>query len=427
MTQPASLSGPTRRAVLGRGAALAAALALPGCGGAADRIDLWAMGSEATRLPQLFARALPALAGRVKVQALPWTAAHSKLLTSYAGGSLPLVGQLGNSWIAEMVALGAIRPVPERLAALLEDQFPAVIETNRVGGKLYGLPWYVDTRLQFYRKDLFARAGYAAPPARWDEWKIAAHKVLKSGGEGRFAVLMPLNENEHLLGIALSAKARLVRESGTRGAFSEPEFIAALEFYRSLFAERLAPVAAASEIANVWAEFARGTFAIYPSGPWTVGDMRQRLPARLKDKWGTAPNPGPEGIGAAPPGGSSLVLFTGHDNEGPGWEVITGLAGLEAQLALLEMTGDLPARRSAWERGGLAADPVMAAFATQLDHARPVPKLPEWERVVSEMQVVADHMVRGSFTLREAAAEMDRRADRLLAKRRWLLEKGRAA
>ena len=51
---------------------------------------------------------------------------------------------------------------------------------------------------------------------------------------------------------------------------------------------------------------------------------------------------------------------------------------------------------------------------------------PEWERIVTEMQIVAERMVRGEYTPRAAAAEIDRRADRLLEKRRWMIEQGRA-
>ena len=49
-----------------------------------------------------------------------------------------------------------------------------MVDTNRIGGRLMALPWYVDTRLQFYRRDLFERAGYAAPPAKWADWKARA-------------------------------------------------------------------------------------------------------------------------------------------------------------------------------------------------------------------------------------------------------------
>ena len=75
---------------------------------------------------------------------------------------------------------------------------------------------------------------------------------------------------------------------------------------------------------------------------------------------------------------------------------------------------------------GLQSDPIFQTFGAQLDNSRALPKVPEWERIVSEMQVVAERMVRGQFTVKEAAAEMDVRADKLLAKRRWMMEQGRA-
>ena len=74
----------------------------------------------------------------------------------------------------------------------------------------------------------------------------------------------------------------------------------------------------------------------------------------------------------------------------------------------------------------MANDHYIAAFEGQLARAEAVPKAPEWERIVTEMQIVAERMVRGEYTPEAAAAEIDRRADRLLEKRRWMMERGRA-
>lgn len=418
----------TRRQVAGALAALPLLPALGGCGARGDdRLTVWAMGSEAASLPALVQQAgWPAAAAPVAVQALPWTAAHEKLLTGFAGGSLPTVGQIGNSWIAEMAAIGAIAPVPDRATALFADQFAAVTDTNRIGGRAWAIPWYVDTRLQFFRRDLFARAGYAAPPLTWAEWKAALHRVKAVAGPGNFAVLLPLNEFEQLLTLALSAGAPLLRDRDSRGAFAEPAFTAALAFYKSLFDDGLAPVATATQIANLWDEFARGFFGVFISGPWTVGDLARRLPPAMQHRWGTAPNPGPTGMGSAAPGGSSLVVFAGSDHGAAGWDLIGRLLSPDSQLSLHRATGNLPARRSVWDAAGLARDPVVAPFAAQLDRARALPKVPEWERIVTEMQVVAERMVRGEFSVDAAAREIDRRADRLLEKRRWMLDRGRA-
>jgi multiple sugar transport system substrate-binding protein len=409
------------------GAAALPAFAAAGCGRSSADVEMWAMGNEAAALPELLRllgaeSALPS----VSVQPLPWTAAHEKLLTGFAGGALPTLSQVGNSWIAELAAIGAIEPVPDAQAGLLTDQFDAVIDTCRIGNRIWAVPWYVDTRVQFYRRDLFARAGYDAPPPRWDEWKAALQKVKRVSGEGNYGVLMPVNEYEHLTTFALSAKASMLSVGGTRGAFGEPEFLEALGFYKSLFDEGLAPLASATQISNVWNEFARGYFSVYPSGPWTIGDMQTRLPEEFQDKWGTAPNPGPDGAGSAAPGGSSLVVFRGAAKADEAWAVVGALLGAQGQATLQKLTGDLPARKSAWTSKTAVADSYIAAFASQLDQARALPKVPEWERIVSEMQIVAERMLRGQFSVKQAAAEMDVRANRLLEKRRWMVEQGRS-
>src|SRR3546814_15986761 len=116
---------------------------------------------------------------------MPWTAAHAKLLTGFAGGSLPAIGQVDNSWLAEMAAIGAIAPVPRTLHGLLADQFDAVVDTNRIAGRLWGVPWYVDTRLQYYRRELFRRAGTAEPPRAGDGRPRGVHGGEKGAGRGR--------------------------------------------------------------------------------------------------------------------------------------------------------------------------------------------------------------------------------------------------
>jgi multiple sugar transport system substrate-binding protein len=393
----------------------------------ANVIRFWAMGNEAARVPEVlgaFETANPGL--RVRVQALPWTAAHERLLTAYAGNALPDVAQVGNTWVSEMAAIGALRPVDQSESRLLEDNFPGVLETNRIGDRYFALPWYVDTRLLFYRTDLLARAGYGAVPADWAEWKASMHAVKRVAGEGNYALLLPLNEFEQLLTFGLQQDEPLLRDESSRGNFASSGFIAALEFYKSLFDEGLAPVASATQISNVWNEFSRGFFSYYFSGPWSIGDFQRRLAPEYADKWATAEMPGPNGLGASAPGGSSLVVFRDARNPSAAWALVRHLLDPQTQIEFHRATGDLPARVSAWQAPALANDRYVATFGRQLQRAKPVPKVPEWERVVTEMQVVAERMVRGEYTPASAAREIDRRADALLEKRRWMLERGRA-
>ena len=417
-----------RRAALGLMAGAGASLAGCGRNDGTTRLSFWAMGNEATNVPQIlpaFEAAHPDI--KVVVQPLPWTAAHQKLLTAYAGASLPDVSQIGNTWVAELAAIGALSATPAFADDLLQDQFPAVLETNRIGGRAMATPWYVDTRLIYLRTDLLARAGFDAMPVTWAEWKRAMHAVKRVAGEGNFAILLPVNEFEQLLTFGLQGDQPLLRDRDTRGNFSSESFQAALAFYKSLFDEGLAPLASAAQISNVWTEFARGYFSFYFSGPWTIGDMKSRLPAEIQPHWTTAGVPGPTGPGASAPGGSSLAVFRSSPHQEAAWKLVRYLSDPAVQARFNVITGDLPARPSAWAAPKVASDPYVTAFNGQLARARAVPKVPEWERIVTEMQIVAERMVRGEFTVQQAGAEIDRRADRLLEKRRWMIEQGRAA
>lgn len=422
-------SGLHRRAALGLMAgglaASAGACARPDDG--VTRLSLWAMGNEGAATPALleeFHRLNPDV--RVSVQALPWTAAHEKLLTAYAGDSLPDVSQVGNTWIAEMTAIGAATPVPADADDIVAGGFDSVMDTNRIGGRMMGAPWYVDTRLVFYRTDLLARAGYDAVPQDWAGWKRAMHAVKRTAGDGNYAILMPVNEFEQLLTFGLQTGEPLLRDNDSRGNFSSPAFVSALAFYKSLFDEGLAPTMSATQISNVWDEFSRGFFSFYFSGPWSVGDFRRRLSDAMQANWATVGVPGPDGPGASAPGGSSLIVFDSSPRKDAAWRLVRYLSQVDTQARFNALTGNLPAKVEAWDVAGIRGDDKLAPFEGQLERALPVPKAPEWERVVTEMQVVAERMVRGEYTPETAGAEIDRRADRLLEKRRWMLDQGRA-
>jgi multiple sugar transport system substrate-binding protein len=408
--------------------AVCIALLAAGCSERAANVAtvrFWAMGREGevvTALLPEFERTHPGI--RVEVQQLPWTAAHEKLLTAFAGDSTPDIGQLGNTWIPEFVALGALQPLDADIAGSSVDKddfFPGIWDTNVVGAHAYGVPWYVDTRLLFYRRDVLEAAGIAKPPVSWSEWTRALTAVKARATPGRYAILLPMNEVEPLLALALQQDDPLLRDGGRYGNIESAGFRRALGFYVDLFRRGYAPPVTASEVSNVWNEFGRGTFAFYISGPWNIGEFERRLPAELQHSWATAPLPGPAGPGASIAGGSSLVIFDRSPVKNAAWQLIEYLSRPEVELRFRELTGDLPPRRSAWRDEALATDARARAFRDQLERVKPAPKVPEWERIADEMRIVAERAARGEMGIDEAVRALDARADRILEKRRWLL------
>ncbi len=410
--------------------AAAATACAPG-GGRREAVRLWAFGREGEVVREL----VPELEKRhpglkVEVQQIPWTAAHEKLLTAYVGRELPDVAQLGNTWIPEMTALAAIEPLDGRVgssaAVRPDDYFQGIWETNVIDGVLRGVPWYVDTRLVFYRTDLLSAAGVAGLPRSWSGWRAAMEAVKKRGGEGRYGILLPTNEWAQPVTLAVAAGAELLSDGGRHGAFRAPEFRRAAEFFVGLYRDGLAPPLANTQVANLYQQMAAGDFAMYVTGPWNLGEFRRRLPESLQGSWTTAPLPSPDGLpwpGVSLAGGSSLVVFRSSPRKDAAWKVVEFLSEPGTQRRFWSLCGDLPARRSAWDEPGIASDAGTAAFRLQLEHVRATPKVPEWEQIAAKIWERLEPVARGVKGLDESLADLDADVEVVLEKRRWLLDR----
>jgi len=390
-----------------------------------ETVRFWAMGREAEVVTELiadFEKENPGI--RVDVQNIPMTAAHEKLLTAYAAEGLPDVFQLGNTWLPEFATLGVLEPLQpfvDRSEVIdPKDYFAGVWDTNVVDGTLYGVPWYVDTRLLFYRKDLLAEAGITRTPTTWAEFEQAMAAVKRHVGPDRYAILLPLNEFEQQLSFALQQDDPLLRDHDNYGNFRSPGFRKALGFYANMFEQGWAPKLSETQISNVWYEFFNGFYAFYLSGPWNVREFRLRQPPGMEGKWGTMALPGPDGPGAGIAGGASLVILRNSRHKEAAWKLIEFLSRPQVQARFHAIIGDLPPRRSTWQFPSLANDELSHAFGDQLERVKPTPKVLEWERIVQEMRLVTERVVRGGESQDKAVEELDKRVDDILAKRRWI-------
>jgi multiple sugar transport system substrate-binding protein len=388
-------------------------------------LRVWAMGREGEVLRDLapdFERAHPGVA--VRVQQIPWSAAHEKLLTAFVGGALPDVFQVGNTWIPELAALEAVRPLDDLVARDRDDFFAGILDTNVVDGRTWGVPWYADTRLLFYRADLARAAGVAEPPATWAEWLDGLERIQRHGGAEHSAILMPLREWQPPVILALQRGATLLRDDGTRGDFASAPAREAFAFYVDLFRRGVARRDAATQVTNLYQDFAAGRFTFYVTGPWNLGELARRLPPELADAWRTAPMPSPApGIpGLSVAGGASLVVSRTTAQPALARAFVEWLIEPATQCRLYALAGDLPARRSAWSACKIGDDVRTAAFLRQLQAVTATPKIPEWERIATRLTHYLELAVRGDLDLDAALAALDRDVDVILEKRRWLRE-----
>ena len=381
------------------------------------RVELWALGREGEEVAKLvagFERENPTI--DVDVQQMPWTAAHEKLLTAFVGDSTPDVAHIGNSWIPEFVAIGSIADLSQ-FSPDKSDDFAGIWATNMVEEKVYGIPWYVDTRVMFYRSDSIPQ-----PPRTWSEW-VRICKQVRDGGH-KYAILLPTNEWPTPVTLGLQSGSTLLREGGRYGAFTQPEFRRGFDFYLDFFRRGDAPVVSATQVANLFQQFGEGEFAMYLGGPWQLGEFRRRLPKEMDGKWTTAPMPAPDGQpypGTSLAGGGSLVIFERSKQKAAAWKLIQFLSRPEQQVRFFELTGNLPARRSAWASPVVSRDRELAAFRAQLENVTPMPAVPQWEQIATSVFDYTELAIRGYQKPDQALKSLDAKTNQILEKRRWML------
>lgn len=412
----------------------ACVLAATACDGrlpsARTTLRFWAYGREAEAVETLvrdFERRHPDV--RVQVERLPAGSAHEKLLSAFVGQVLPDVAQLSTTWTPELVALGALEPLGARVRTARglqpADFFPGVWATNVFDGETYALPWYVDTRLLYYRTDLLAKVGYRVPPRTWDEWTQAMRKLKAQGGEGHWPLVLAADDWRHPVTFALQSGATLLRDGGRHADFEQPRFRTAYDFYVGLYRSGLAAPPRSDAAADAVRAFGDGRTAMLVAGSAQIADFRRRLPDSVQSRWMTTPLPGPraEEAGSSLAGGASLAVLRGTKHAEAAWALVAFLSEPEQQLRLYQLAGDLPARPSAWADPMFTLNPFTHAFAEQLTHLVAPPAVPEWEQIASALVARGDDALRGQGTTDAALAALDADVDRLLEKRRWLLDR----
>lgn len=393
-------------------------------------IVFWAMGAEGENVQKLipeFERRNPGI--RIKVQSIPWTAAHEKLLTAYAGNSTPDVSQLGNTWIPEFTLLNAIENlnsgIEKSSIVKKENYFEGIWETNVMDDIPYGIPWYVDTRVMFYRKDILEQAGYKNPPATWDEWFDASMKIKQlAEGKEKYAILLPTNEWVPFVVTGLQNGSTLLKEDNRYGDFSGEKFTKAFKYIMRFYQKKLAPVGI-TQVTNIYQGMAEGFFAMYITGPWNIGEFQKRMPRALQDKWTTAPLPGPNEIspGVSLAGGASLVIFRNSTKKEQAWKFIEYLSAVQQQLEFYKVTGNLPAVKEAWNDTLFMNNVYVKAFYEQFKHVVPTPKIPEWEQIAMKVQQYAELASAQKMSVTQTLAELDKDVNVILEKRRWMLNR----
>jgi multiple sugar transport system substrate-binding protein len=377
---------------------------------ATGTIDVWAMGTEGEKLGafvKAFEKQNPK--AHVKVTAVPWEAAHDKISNAIAAGQTPDVALIGTTWMGEFAEAGGLDPTPKGFTDP-SGFFQGAWDSTVVGGTSYGVPWYVETRVLYYRTDLAAKAGWDQPPTSWDELKQFA-KDLHSNAGVKYGINLPPGATgswQTFMPFAWSNGASLTNDAGTKYTIDSPQMVEALEYYKSFFDEGLSPTRTLDP-GELESGFADGTYGSFISGPWHTGLVEDA--GVSKDEYAVAPLPGKDSApGTSFVGGGDLAVFKDSDNRQSAWKLVRWLTQPDVQQDWYETVGDLPSVTSAWDSGKLANDPQLQVFGTQLKNTSAPPAVPTWEQVAAVVDRDTEKATKGAVPVKQAVSDMQSEA-----------------
>ncbi|MFF2325121.1 MULTISPECIES: sugar ABC transporter substrate-binding protein [unclassified Streptomyces] len=403
------MSRTARNASAGIAAAVALTFGVTACGSsggedvAADKkqtITVWAMGAEGEKLAdvaKVYEKANPNIT--VKVTPVGWDVAHQKLVSAAAAGTLPDVAQMGGSYMGEFAELGVLEPVDTKTFNE-KDYFASGWKQGEVDGQAYGVPWYVDTRVLYYRTDLAEKAGITKAPTTWKEMQDLASAYQKKAGTKWGLSIQPsgLDTVQNFYSFLYSAGGEIVNDKG-EAVIDSPEAVKALKEYGSYFDKGLSNKSVQPGY-DVVKDFGNGRVPMFFGGPWHVTLLNEGQP-QIKGKWAVANVPADKSS-VSMAGGSSLVISKDSEHKAAATEFIKYLTDTKGQADWYQRTKDLPANTSAWTSGTLADDADLQVFKKQMDTAKSSPSLAKWTEITDKVDQAIAKVTQGKASAEDA-------------------------
>ena len=291
----------------GAGLAGAALLGASGCGGggASSGKLVFSMGSPVPTYNSLVDRFNKQNKGEVEasLRAMPSNATthYDKLKTEFqaGGGDIDVIG--GDViWAIQFAAQGWIQDLSDIFPESEQKKFlPGPLSAMIYEGAPYGIPWFTDAGVLYYRKDLLEKAGFTGPPETWDELKEMALKTTKDTGTKNGFVFQGSNYEGGVCNgceyIWTHGGEVLSNVTSGKVVVDSPEGLAAMETYRSMVADGVAPEAVATyDETTSQPVFGGGDAVFYREWPGTYALFG------IPSKDGGYPNLKPEQVGIAP-------------------------------------------------------------------------------------------------------------------------------
>ena len=346
-------------------------------------------------------------------------------------------------WTAEFSRRGWIQELTKKF---YNDYTPEDFLTNTLKStyykyRMWGVPWYTDIGLMFYRRDLLDKSGFTQPPKTLEELTAIAKKVKSDSGvrygfvfqgadyEGGVANALEYIWNAG--GRVLTGNISVAGEFGQR--VIDPNIItiksansaAGLMSARNLIKQGVTPrnVVEFSELES-WQEFVSGNAVFMRNWPYAFGNLgNPNLNTLDREQVGISaiPTLGNSNKSYSCQGGWNLMVnkYISDEKKEASWKFIRYLTSPEQQKYMALNGGFLPTYRSLYDDSEiLRAMPSIREGKSLLENARVRPITPYYKQMAPRISRAFNRVLRGETSGTAAVAVLERELRTVLRKNR---------
>jgi multiple sugar transport system substrate-binding protein len=347
-----------------------------------------------------------------------------KLKTEMEAGGEDIDVILGDViWTAQLAESGWISDLSDRFTESQQKEFlPGSVEAITYEGKAFGMPWFTDTGLLYFRKDLLEKSGFDGPPKTWDELKEMTRKVRQDASI-KFGFVFQGARYEGgvcdgMEFIWTHGGEVLDPQDPSQVVVDSPEAISGLTTERSMITEGIAP-----EAVTVYKEdesagaFLNGDAVFLRNWPYVYALVGTKdYPKLSTDQVGVSELPSADGKpGNGTVGDQPFYISSSSKNPDAAWTFIQFLTDPEQQKLRAVEGAYLPTRTALYDDPEIQNEvPVVPLAKVALQHTRPRPVSPYYSDMSLEMQEQFNASLTGDISPEEAAQTLQEQLENFI-------------
>ncbi len=326
-------------------------------------------------------------------------------------------------WTAQLAANGWIVDLSDRFAADTRASFlPGSVEAITYEGKAFGVPWFTDTGLLYYRQDLLEKSGFDGPPATWEELKEMALRVKTDSGTEYGYVFQGANYEGGVCNgceyVWTHGGEVLDPNDPTRVLIGSPEAISGLTTERSMIESGVAPKAITTYKEDESdGLFLNGDAVFHRCWPYVYAVVSDPAQSEIRpEQVGVSELPSADGEpGNGTVGDQPLYINAASEYQDQAWEFISWLTDPEQQKFRAIEGSFLPTRSALYDDPEIRESvPVVALAKEALRNSRPRPVSPYYSDMSLEMADQFHASLNGEVPPEEAAQTLQTRLEDMI-------------